>query len=992
MTSPNPASPQSHASPIQSDANTDQPNEARESRPLPNDSPAASQEAMAYSDTDELSSPQSASDAESYLSDLVYPDSDPQTDSSAPETQHHPETTPARRPQNVADCDSDASDHSIAEVTEWTDAVFAEYAHGATELNQAAPDSGMHLFPATDRPPVYLDEGSIPGTYLMNSTLGVMRRSRGVRQSNIQYNRLLAHFVSVTGHPTTSMIYPESILFPSIFWATRDSSVIGSIPNHLYSLSDQLVHREGFLTVSEHARIRMKSSHLQTAQQKNYVLWTGDLQISKGLSHSPASLVMNKGLHALQEAPSHATEAYRPDSEDMTLRGKELESMFKHFGGSDYFVTVTVSEGDTPGIGQIIRAMLAKVEGDTEKLSTLYDQFYILLCRIWEKTGRNIMEYITKSPEHPFGHVQYYWWRWEFVISPGGALLPHIHALLWLHPEEESVTASRICRSHKAMFTEDYGASEAELKEKGIVESSEEFVELWGSKVECLYHNCAKIQNRCHTKVERKTGELKCKFATQRKRYNQKFIELNVYDQETQELFIRLGVGRRQNTPGLGEQFLVDSSLRAGVWEYPCDDGTMSSHFPLLFAITKSATNSQKGSHRFGTAYLIDYTSGKQKHQEMQLKGTETPGVISSSILGPGSGKGKEKTGKKSPDAMLLSYGEQIWYAMDFPMVHCNVDFVHINTKPPEYRAGFTKGNRTDDYLVDYENNRLIPVHCRRHLEDWRQFTEGQQLHMWEFVDSTFYLDKVGYFNVRCPELLIFNTLDIFWKCFVTSPSPGYAIGDTLQTTPWIDGVVRRTLLRKGSLDAAIDFLEQKEILGDQAEQDHAEELLDTIFRPIKAALEEGNEGDPIVQRFVDLEKTNDTLTCMSTVKPSQAEKFIVHCLLTMGQFNCETEMYTAGNVMDMLIHARILPHRPNDNDEISDFQNRLSRRYLLEDLRHVAMITRQLKRNIYMADEIFRSIVQEDQLAFMPAPSIRQQWFEVQATEQVSDLKGCLL
>jgi hypothetical protein len=72
------------------------------------------------------------------------------------------------------------------------------------------------------------------------------------------------------GH-SVPLVYPEEMLFPSIFWKdTIDSSLIGAIPSFLLTDSWQCRKHE-FASVMDHLRSRIKNPSLRTSTDPCYI-------------------------------------------------------------------------------------------------------------------------------------------------------------------------------------------------------------------------------------------------------------------------------------------------------------------------------------------------------------------------------------------------------------------------------------------------------------------------------------------------------------------------------------------------------------------------------------------------------------------------------------------------------------------------------------------------------------------------------------------------
>ena len=54
-------------------------------------------------------------------------------------------------------------------------------------------------------------------------------------------------------------------------------------------------------------------------------------------------------------------------------------------------------------------------------------------------------------------------------------------------------------------------------------------------------------------------------------------------------------------------------------------------------------------------------------------------------------------------------------------------------------------------------------------LDDWRQFANDQLVHIDDYRKSPYWCDSASSFNVRPPELLAFDNLQLYCECFVTA-------------------------------------------------------------------------------------------------------------------------------------------------------------------------------------------------------------------------------
>ena len=90
------------------------------------------------------------------------------------------------------------------------------------------------------------------------------------------------------------MIYPEALLFPSIFWKqNNDGTFVGALPSFLLQ-PDALNEKLGFATVSNQLRARLTNGALMTSSNLNYASLAFDLKMNAELNKSHSSYVVFK--------------------------------------------------------------------------------------------------------------------------------------------------------------------------------------------------------------------------------------------------------------------------------------------------------------------------------------------------------------------------------------------------------------------------------------------------------------------------------------------------------------------------------------------------------------------------------------------------------------------------------------------------------------------------------------------------------------------------
>jgi len=108
------------------------------------------------------------------------------------------------------------------------------------------------------------------GHVLLNQTGKLLsRRNNNMNSSNIQKHFLQSIAATVPGK-SIPLLYPEGMMFPSIFWKMLDDgSIIGAIPSCL--MNNQCQHAKAFALPRDVYRSRATSAHTQTGTNHRYI-------------------------------------------------------------------------------------------------------------------------------------------------------------------------------------------------------------------------------------------------------------------------------------------------------------------------------------------------------------------------------------------------------------------------------------------------------------------------------------------------------------------------------------------------------------------------------------------------------------------------------------------------------------------------------------------------------------------------------------------------
>ena len=390
---------------------------------------------------------------------------------------------------------------------------------------------------------------------------------------------------------------------------------------------------------------------------------------------------------------------------------------------------------------------------------------------------------------------------------------------------------------------------------------------------------------------------------------------------------------------------------------------------PKLLAYFKSSTNVQVTDNRFQKTYLANYAAGKEENRsvevivgrgkEVQMKG----GKIRNEKLA--------STPKVHAQVREICYPELVCNNLGFEYVWSNVDFVHLTTLPLEYRTGVMKARATTHSKVNSVTDGPKPIYMRRDFPAWRKCTQRQETLIGDYLNSLYWLDKVSKFSLRPPELLIFDTLELFFECFQIKGSVEYRVDPDLALCPWICGNGERVKLRESGVQEAVAFLTSK-----QQTDFRARLLLQEVFEGIARGEED------LVSRFVAPNTSRDAIVVFSTVNSSVANQYYAHVLFRFGHFETELDLLLQPSMSEAFRNAGLITDPRSDDD-----WRKLLKRLIMEEEKDRPVSTERFCRSVMEVVQFLKSIrANRFHQAF--SYSVNENMIREQATAKLKELE----
>jgi len=484
--------------------------------------------------------------------------------------------------------------------------------------------------------------------------------------------------------------------------------------------------------------------------------------------------------------------------------------------------------------------------------------------------------------------------------------------------------------------------------------------------VDCVqHHDCSKTQYRC-MKVTDAEGNKICRYRRQPPLPVDAdpqgwFEEMAMpYPEDVYLLLEEMGLAHKEEDFFEPDgKWVVDNSLQAGKWHYYATQNEFFlATIPLVSAICRSSTNVDMCDRKFQVSYLVKYVAGKEEHQLVDVAGTKdvTEAKITTEEHGHEKITNCKKllSAKEKQSAHLgreISLAEVVWFLLGFPYTYCTSDFISVGTLPLEHRVGILRCAKQKNPVLASSNTDVLPVVAGRvkaKLPDWRCFSTGQLVHIEDYRKSPYWCDATSSFNIRPPELLFFDNLQLYCECFVVVGTQDCHFESEVADQLWFDGLSRRVLLRSCSVEKAVDFVRMKVRL----QNSDAAEMLSSVFVPIVKGL------DGFCERFIQLSSARQMVSVISLVKPWDRTKFVGHLCLSLGRYTCEADLFCSGSVRFAFVQAGLLPADcPVTRADILS----LLRSYVVEDLRFHPISARQFAKYIKAALRTLTDVLLDD-------------------------------
>ena len=653
-----------------------------------------------------------------------------------------------------------------------------------------------------------------------------------------------------------------------------------------------------------------------------------------------------------------------------------------------------------------------------------------ITLRNWLETRKLFIKYLLTSESSPFGPAGALFARDEYQADEGN--LPHIHAMLKAKEGRTQEEIDKMIDLIRCSGGDIVRVDEVDLRiQEGYISCREEADKICELGCRILSHG--ECTHRCLRKVSHTDGSvsLEC-----RKLNNLKVSEDNTkhtYQElpqrltdDTIEVLRRVGLAEEKVVNEFGHESKFKSChsyfhpKRHIPPTNPTKDLNMSPIETITFSQCKSMQNIQvltktNGCNKYCCKYVSllkreNYVTTKSDPIEKNKITTESHHLHAPKVTSSGMAEEKEmkkKSGNK-PLGRNISLNEMYHVMLGYAEVHTDMEFISVQTCPLELRAAvertYKKTNGRNDDVQDgaYAGGAIMSQIIRQEKDfpEKRLHSETECLMLQSAVNSTLSIDKITKFSIRPPELkgIVRNPCNYFrWFKMETS-----VISDTLLRDDetllnidmfqscWIDGMQHAVRVRKKAIPEVIQYIQQLNQPMDEVTNNMA-----IIFKKMQNLLQTDDDSDHEHNdedaAFLEFAKANWIFDCKgskhlpipvtSQIKPTMGPRFILHIMLTLGEFDTELDLTSHRSLRDSLEYAGLIgPSR--EIEDLQLYSNRLLRRYIEEEVVYYPSGSRAVCNYIETAADLFNEVIINDKMPIHDIPPALQSTIDERVDE----------
>lgn len=691
----------------------------------------------------------------------------------------------------------------------------------------------------------------------------LVRRNFKLRMSKRNsafYQRIVAKEKS----KTISLVYGEAMLFPDIFWYSKeDGSIPGALPTALWSDCSTL-ESLGIASMRNHARTRIHNPSLLCSTDTRYHFLQFDMLLNLGLRGKDTRLVLHRGF-ADQQGKGGV--CFREHSDSAEVYGDTTENRANvHKLAAlvadkrpHYFFTQSCNQQTCKGL-RVLRAWITSHTAN-EKISekygvSLHDAANLLrqsaasyVLRSWNEVIDVWMKYIIYSPEAPLHEIEYAWWRKEFQDKQGNP--SHIHAILCTKKDitQHSQFMEVLQKIRGSLADLLHYEELLQLTKDGLISSTDQYHDILTDALRYLTHRC---NVRCQVPRILEGGEqlFICKapnnYSLSPEPQNHTIQKVQVeHTKESLDLLEDLGMIEWDDFNKISYTILDnDLSMERHIPRCSKYNSKFSPTNGDLFVRYPSAQNLQFCTGHSISSYLVKYVSGidevalvqpkpimtssnKNEGNECSYNGGEFKGIYHSLKNTKIAGNKKKESKLKASvrhHGRPLTQMECLTVIDGCDLVNTTIEFIHMPTCAREYRVAIQSKHIKSYSLRPQDEQTILAVIGQTvrnnipNLPEERKFTSEQIVVIKDELLAPLSIDAATIFSIRPPELRFVNQMKLYLKWFVRKQVVSIndatkcieycssSLHKNITKNEWLDGLNFKVLLRKGAIEECLEY------------------------------------------------------------------------------------------------------------------------------------------------------------------------------------------
>ena len=285
---------------------------------------------------------------------------------------------------------------------------------------------------------------TISGHVILNQCGSLLTRKSHQIKGSCQQNFFVQKLCSTSIGASIPLVYPEGLLFPSIFWKTAadNCSIVGAIP---FPLLSQSISKFGFQSIPCHVRSRLTIPFSTTSTDFHYTSFCYDMLTNLSANHQDSRLVLRRGLTVGEDKSGGLGLCGQGDSS--MLESFDSKAMVRNLCASQSYHNMTHFLTFTCNMKRHFGTKPIKEWIDSDNWKKKFPDYYdldiserneikeaivqsasSLLLRVWQEVCQLFIKFLHKSPHSPYQKVLSIFARNEYQSKAGN--LSHIHLIL----------------------------------------------------------------------------------------------------------------------------------------------------------------------------------------------------------------------------------------------------------------------------------------------------------------------------------------------------------------------------------------------------------------------------------------------------------------------------------------------------------------------------------------------------------------------------------